>query len=100
MAKKTNTGNKASDKTDASAAHEKRLDLLQESIVGVCDRINDDPIRSFTTRAIRARSVDPKVVNAAFDAMVEAIEAGRARYAEAQKGDDVGRVARVDLRSL
>jgi len=95
--KKTTTTKQA--ETEASKAHANRVALLNDTLADVCDRIGDTS-RSYTTRAIRARSVDPKVVEAGFAAMEAAVADGRERYAEAQKSDDVGRVARVDLTKL
>lgn len=83
----------------AQARHVARVALLNKSANDVCDRIADRA-SSFTTRAIRARSVAPKIVEAGFAAMEKAIADGRARYTAAQKSDDVGRIARVDLTKL
>lgn len=94
---KNETSTPASDKP--ADRHLKALKLLQDTQVDVCARINDET-RSYADRAIKARSVQPKVVEAGFKAMEAAISDGRRRYAEAQKGDDVGRAARVDLTTL
>jgi hypothetical protein len=95
MAKKTTTETKPEKKD----AHTKKLTLLQDTQVDVCERIADST-RSYTDRAIKSRSVEPKIVEAGFKAMEAAIADGRRRYSEAQKGDDVGRAARVDLTRL
>ena len=84
---------------DPNAAHTKRLTLLQDTLEDVNARIGDSG-RSFTDRAIKARSVAPKIVAAGFKAMRECIDANEKRYLEAQRDDDVAAVARVDLRAL
>lgn len=91
---------KSSKKTnDPNAAHAKRVALLQDTLEDVNGRIGDTT-RSYADRAIKARSVAPKVVSAGFKAMRECIDAAEKRYLEAQRDDDVGAVSRVDLRAL
>jgi len=100
MAKKNAEKTQQKANETPSQAHQNHLDRLQGTLEDVCDRIADGGARSFVSRAIRARSVDPKVVEAGFREMEAAIKRGRESYAEAQRDDTVATVARVDLRTL
>jgi hypothetical protein len=98
MARPKKNANTAPAPTD-NQAHQKNLDRLETTTNDICDRIADSG-RSYTVRAVKARNVDPKVVEAGFRKIEDSIKRGREAYAEAQRDDDVATVARVDLRNL
>lgn len=97
MATKKSNAPKQKNPEAQAKAHANRLRVLNETVVDVCDRIGDNPARSYTGRAIKARSVDPSVVEVGFAAIETALADARAKYAAAQRNDDAARVARVDL---
>jgi hypothetical protein len=97
--KKTQTQTQTAAKDDGAKSHAKRVTLLQAALDKATDGI-EGTTRSYTARAIKFRSIAPKVVEAGFAALEEAIQAGREAYAAAQKTDEIGRASRVDLSSL
>lgn len=70
----------------AQARHEGRIALLQSTVDDLCERIADGD-RSLVVRTIRAKSVDNRVVNAAFDAVQSALDDARKRFDAARSGD-------------
>lgn len=95
MAKKTTT-------KDPSAAHVRALKRANTRTNRIADSISGGGVRSLADTLIRSRSIDPKVAEAAFDAVQSALDEARERYTEAQAASDgdVELVARVDLTSL
>lgn len=106
MARTKTTAQKPTTQADVEAAsqvrHETRLRVLQGTLNDTCGRISDNPVRSFTSRAIKYRSIGPKVVEAGFRAIEAAVADGRKRYAAAQErgGGDAPALARVDLTAI
>lgn len=96
--KKNQTETKT-DEADVAASHTLHLERLQKRLDSVVRDI-ESRTRGFTGRAIRARSVNPNVIEAGFAAMEASIQRGRDAYAASREHDDVGEVARVDLRTL
>lgn len=96
MARKTK-----SESTDATKAerHEKRLTLLEDTANEICNRINDDPKRSFANRAVRSRTVELTVKLAALRGIRDACDAAEETIRKAGgEGDAPERPARVNLR--
>lgn len=94
------TTKKPRPKTDpAVARHTRTLTRLNGTVKRITADVADHPSRSYVARAIRARSVDPKVIEKGFAAIRAALEDAEARYEAAQKviGSRVKVPERVNL---